>query len=67
MTQKTIICSFFFQKETKYEVLTPKIDLALDRFRQRGPLSSETDAGEEKRTENPTEVCTTFNTLWILK
>lgn len=42
-------------KETKYEVLTPKIDLALDRFRQRGPLSSETDAGEEKRTENPTE------------
>lgn len=42
-------------KETKYEVLTPKIDSALDRFRQRGPLSSETDAGEEKRTENPTE------------
>ena len=33
--------------------MTPRIDSVLDRFHQRGPLSSETDAGEEKKTENP--------------
>ena len=46
----------------KYEVLTPRIDTVLDRFRQRGPLSSETDAGEERNTEDPLEVWTTLVT-----
>ena len=33
--------------------MTPRIDSVLDRFRQRGALSSETDAAEERRTEEP--------------
>jgi len=41
-------------KDSKYEVMTPRIDSVLDRFRQRGPLlSSETDTGEERITEDP--------------
>ncbi|KAJ7376666.1 leucine rich repeat [Desmophyllum pertusum] len=40
-------------KDSKYEVMTPRIDSVLDRFRQQGPLSSETDVGEERRTEEP--------------
>ncbi|KAL9975413.1 hypothetical protein ACROYT_G012573 [Oculina patagonica] len=43
-------------RDSKYEVVTPRIDSVLDRFRQRGPLpSSETEAGEERRTEEPPE------------
>ena len=33
--------------------MTPKIDVVLDRFRQRGPLSSETDPGEDIGIEEP--------------
>ena len=53
------------QKDSKYEVMTPRIDSVLDRFRQRGPLlSSETDAGEERITEEPPVVCTSFILLF---
>lgn len=39
-------------KHFKYEVVTPRIDSVLDRFRQQGQLSSETDvAGDDKTTE----------------
>ena len=49
----SLISKCFLQKDSKYEVMTPRIDSVLDRFRQRGPLSSETDVGEERRTEEP--------------
>ena len=40
---------FLLQRPSKFEVVTPRIDSVLDRFRQQGKLSSETDvAGDEE-------------------
>lgn len=59
------LCFLLIQKDSKYEVMTPRIDSVLDRFRQRGPLlSSETDAGEERITEEPPVVWTSFILLF---
>ena len=68
--KQNIIVEFLcllIQRDPKYEVMTPRIDSVLDRFRQRGPLlSSETDAGEERITEEPPVVWSLFCCLqWM--
>lgn len=49
----TTRCLLSLQKDAKYKVLTPRIDSVLDRFRQREPLSSETEAEEQNKGEQP--------------